>query len=87
MIILQNAVATSELSLTSSSSAIATALQTAAWTLPSTTRECSYFSAAVTTVSTTEIVIYVTFLVDNSEPLTLLSVFDSTLTGEYSYFN
>jgi hypothetical protein len=58
------------------------ALQTAAWTLPSSTRECSYFSAAVTTISTTEIVIYVTFVVDNSEPLTLLSVFDSSLTGE-----
>ena len=64
-----------------SPSAISAALSTAASQISSNFRECSYFSVSKKMVSSSVLRVDISFLVDNVNQLSLIQVFDATLTG------
>ena len=83
-LILQNAISTSSLSFTSTGAQIATALSNAANTLPSASRQCTQFSVDVQRIGTNTLKLTVQFQVENSQPLTSLSVYQPNVAGKYS---
>jgi hypothetical protein len=79
-IVIQDQAVTSDLTLTSTGSQIASALNAATGQLSS--PECTSFSATIRlTDSGKNAQISVTFNVDNSKPLSLLSVYSANLVG------
>lgn len=82
IIVIQDAGITSELSISANAGTIANALKTAASQIYAPIRECSSFSVSVKQYSSTSTTrIDVSFLVDNSQDLSMLQIFDSSLDG------
>jgi hypothetical protein len=81
VIVLQGRSATASLSLSSTPSVISNALYQAALKIDSTKRECLYFNVWSRKISKNSLELTVEFLVDNSNPLSLLEGYSMTLKG------
>ena len=82
-LILQSQISTSSLTFTSTGAQIASALSSAANALPSSSRQCSQFSVTSQRLGTNTLKLTVQFLVENSQPLTTLGVYQPDVPGMY----
>ena len=87
--ILQGAVYTEPLALTATGGQVANALTQAATQLPTsgtgiiTIRECTYFAVAVQKLGSNTIKLTIQFLVENTNVLSPITVFENDLHGEW----
>ena len=81
-LLVQGLISTSSLTFSSTGAQIVTALSTAANSLPSASRQCTQFAVTVQRIGTNTLKLTVQFLVENSQPLTQLSVYQPNVAGK-----